>query len=301
MGESQALDRRVFLARVGLLGAALSVPVVLARVAGAVREPTQLAAGSFPLLDALTQDTLSGVAVFVVPGPDAYSRAQGTPRTEPGAIEARAPAFLADALNNFLPFPDLLGRPLAQALAGDLRRTLPPLDPLGRLPLVDELLRLPQQEVDDLDRLLLGVLQRDEAVPLAPVVALLVNLVAVQVNPLAVVGPFLSPFARLPFADKARVFKLLEGADADLVRVLDGALPEPLRGSGSGLLKFVGGAVLEFAAFGAFCEWAVLDPETRELRARPVGWRLTGYQPDGPVEGWDDFKGYYQDRKEVQG
>jgi hypothetical protein len=256
-------------------------------------------ATGLPLLDALTHDTISGLAVFVVPGPDAYSRVQGTPRTEQGALEARAPEFLIDAFNHFLPFPDVLGQPLAKALAGDLQRALPPLDSLPAA-LLDGV-TLPQRQVDLLDRSLHAVLGGEEAVPLAPVVALLLNLVAVQVNPLSVVGPLLSPFARLPFAQKARVFQFLEGPDPDLVSLLDDNLPEPLTGMGSGLLKFLGGAALEFAAFGAFNEWGVLNPATRQLRARPVGWRLTGYQPDGPVEGWDDFKGYYQDRREVLG
>ena len=38
---------------------------------------------------------------------------------------------------------------------------------------------------------------------------------------------------------------------------------------------------------------------SRTLRKRPVGWNHTGYQPHGPVEGWDDFIGYYQGRQEV--
>jgi hypothetical protein len=72
-----------------------------------------------------------------------------------------------------------------------------------------------------------------------------------------------------------------------------------LKASVSGLLKFVGGALIEFATFGAYSEYGVLDRDAKKLRKRPVGWTLTGYQPDGPVEGWDDFIGYYQGRKEV--
>lgn len=120
-------------------------------------------------------------------------------------------------------------------------------------------------------------------------------------NPLAVNGPHLSPFARLKYAEKAQVFELIEGADADLVALFDVRFPEPQKHSVSGLLKFVGGALLEFAAFGAYSEYAVYDQRTRRLRRRPVGWRLTGYQPDGPVEGWDEFIGYYQGRTEVRG
>ena len=57
----------------------------------------------------------------------------------------------------------------------------------------------------------------------------------------------------------------------------------------------------EFAAFGAYAEWHALDGTTRTLTERPVGWQLTNYQPDGPVEGWDELIGYYQDRREVDG
>jgi hypothetical protein len=59
--------------------------------------------------------------------------------------------------------------------------------------------------------------------------------------------------------------------------------------------------LLEFVGYGAMTEWAVLD-DARELTQQPVGWELTGYLAEvggRPVEGWDDFKGYYQGRTEV--
>lgn len=130
--------------------------------------------------------------------------------------------------------------------------------------------------------------------------ASLLNLVATTVRPTAVAGPFSAPFARLSFADKARVFAAIEGPMPALVAALDVNLPEPLTASLSGLLQFLGGALQEFAAFGSFSEYAVFEPDTRRLRSRPVGWRITGYQPDGPVEGWDEFLGYYENRKEVR-
>jgi hypothetical protein len=93
----------------------------------------------------------------------------------------------------------------------------------------------------------------------------------------------------------------LEGPDSDLVALIDENLPEPLRQSVSGLLKFVGGALLEFGGFGTYSEYGQFDPSTKTLKGRPVGWELTGYQPNGPVEGWNELKGYYQGRKEVTG
>ena len=37
---------------------------------------------------------------------------------------------------------------------------------------------------------------------------------------------------------------------------------------------------------------------TGKLTGTPIGWQLTGYQLDvgGPVDGWDELKGYYQGR-----
>jgi hypothetical protein len=291
-------SRRVFLARVGVLGAALGTGGLLHLSPQAAVAPQATAAppplGSLlgllrPLLAELSRDTLNGLTTFVVPGPDEYSRAQGTPRSDPGALEAKATDFVMDALDNFVPFPQELARPVTAALTtglSDLGIELP-LDLGGILPI----------QVAALDDALRELLESDETIPLSLVVALLLNLLATQVNPLAVSGLFLSPFARLSFAEKAAAFALLEGPQADLVQLLDTQLPEPLHESVSGVLRFVGGALLEFPAFGSYNEWAVFDPATRTLRARPVGWELTGYE--GVSDGWDDFLGYYQDRTGV--
>ncbi|MFD2396346.1 hypothetical protein ACFSVJ_05175 [Prauserella oleivorans] len=213
----------------------------------------------------------------------------GHAERHPGALEARTTDFLIDALDNFVPFPDELARPVATALATGLADSGVSLPGLDLLP----------TEVATLDKALSALLRNDAALPLSLPIAALLNLLATQVNPAAVNGPFLSPFARLTYAEKARAFALLEGADSDLVALLDVHLPEPLKASVSGLLKFVGGALIEFATFGSYTEYAVYDPETGQLTGQPVGWQLTGYQPDGPVEGWDEFIGYYQGRTEV--
>jgi hypothetical protein len=229
---------------------------------------------------------------MVCPGPDAYSRAQGTPRPEPGALEARGADFMLEALDHFVPFPDQLATPLAAALTTAV-------DDIG-LPLPPGLLGPLFPPVWSLDRVLQELLENDETLPLSLVVALLLNVVATQVNPLALNGPFLSPFARLTLDEKCRAFELLEGPDADLVALLDSGLPEPLRSSISGLLRFLAGALLEFSAFGSYNEWGVYDGARRTVTERPVGWELSGYQPDGVVDGWDDFLGYYEGRTEVQ-
>lgn len=145
-------------------------------------------------------------------------------------------------------------------------------------------------------------LVEDETIPLSGAVANLLNTVALTVNPAAGLDrlPGLdvipSPFSRLSFAEKAEVFRVLE-EDTGLP---DGELPEPFTRT-SGNFQFVAGILPGFVAFLAFCEWQVFAPETRTLSGRPVGWDHTGYQDDRvvPVEGWDEFKGYYENRRSV--
>lgn len=295
MTSGGRFSRRVFLARTGVWGAATGAGGLLGMgaVDAAPRQLSGLVDLLRPVLAELSRDTYNGLVVFVAPGADDYSRAQGTPRAEPGALEAEATDFMIEALDNFVPFPEELSRPVAQALTtavsglgielpGDLLG-----DILGGL--------LP---IETLDSALRKLLEGGGTVPLSLAVALLLNLVATQVNPAAVSGPFASPFARLSFAEKASAFSLIEGPDADLVARLDTQLPQPLSQSLSGLLRFVGGALLEFPAFATYSEWSVFDPETGRVIATPVGWQLSGYE--GPSNGHDDFLGFFQDRREVR-
>lgn len=295
MASDNTWTRRKFLARTGVFGAAatagLTIPQSSARAAPLRSLPIPgLTDALRDLLAELSRDTINGLTTFVVPGPDAYSRAQGTPRDEPGALEAGATDFLLESLDNFLPFPQELLGSASTALTtavSDLGIELP-----------NELLDLlPLPLIDLLDDALQRVLRADGALPLSVVVALLLNLLATRVNPAAVSGAFLSPFARLTFDEKAAAFALLEGPDPDLVATLDTELPEPLKSSVSGLLRFLGGALLEFPAFGAYNEWAVFDPATKTITGTPIGWQLTGY--GGVSDGHDDFIGYYQGRQEV--
>ncbi|MGI5327838.1 hypothetical protein [Actinomadura nitritigenes] len=258
MPDGPRTERRTLLGAAGLLAAAASLPDLTAA--------PEARAGS-DALDEWTLDTMKGLAVFVMPGPDAHSRAQGTPRKEPGGIEARLPEFLVHHLNRYLPFPDLPAAALAGALG-------PP--PHGA-----------------------PALRSDAVIPLAPAVALILNAQAVRVDPRTLGGPFLAPFSRLPYSGKARVFELLEGPDPALVQALDAHLAEPLKRSASGLLKYAAGALLELSALGGYSEWGVLDPATRRPRARPVGWRVSGYTPASA--GRPEFRGYYQGRRKATG
>jgi hypothetical protein len=299
-----AMSRRAFLARTGVLGASA---VLLPRCApgpesGGTLEGELLGLGAIigllrPILADLSRDTLNGFVAFSLPGQDPYSSAQGTPRGEPGGIEAGGTAFLIQNLDRFLPLPDDLVRPAASALVEGLRGL--PL-PLPRLPLGGLLGLLPDELTGPVEDALLSILENDETVPLSLPVALLLNYVGTLADPLSLEGPFLSPFARLTFADKARAMEMIETTQSNLVALLDRNLPQPLRASVSGLLKFLGGALHEFAAFGCMGESQVYDRNRRVVTRRPVGWQLTGYLPDNqPGDGWDELIGYYQDRREV--
>ena len=132
-------------------------------------------------------------------------------------------------------------------------------------------------------------------VPLSGSVASAINTVALTVNSAAVRGPFPSPFASLSFAEKAAVWRTLE---EDTRQVADRDPTHSL-----GVLQNVFGVIPALVQFIAFSEIDVIDPATRTLTRRPVGWDHCGYLGTWlePVEGWDDFQGYYQNRKEVEG
>jgi len=300
---SREMSRRAFLARIGVLGAGAAIlPQCTTTVpGGGGLDDEALDLGALidllrPVLAELSRDTLNGLVAFSLPGQDAYSRAQGTARGEPGGIEAGGTDFLIANLDTFLPFPDQIVRPAASALVSALRDLPLPL-PGG---LLGGLLDLPGSLLGSVEDALLSILANDETVPLSLPVALLLNYVGTVADPLSLRGPFLSPFARLSFADKARAMEMIETSQSGLVALLDARVPEPLRSSVSGLLRFLGGALHEFAAFGNVGESQVYDRQSRTLTGRPVGWQLTGYLPDNQTgDGWDDFLGYYQDRQEV--
>jgi hypothetical protein len=113
------------------------------------------------------------------------------------------------------------------------------------------------------------------SLPASGGVAMLLNQYAERVNPVATGGGFASPFARLSFADKARVFEMFEGDSS-----LDGTE-----------LRFVGGILPGFAAFLSFSETGVRQPG-HVLSGRVVGWDIAHY--GGPAEGHPELRGYYR-------
>ncbi|SDI10743.1 hypothetical protein SAMN05192558_101599 [Actinokineospora alba] len=294
MTEAES-NRRTFLNRMGLFGvlagAAVALPVsAYAGPSGTTTLPSLVLDLLRPALNTVSRQTYNALTVFAVPGPDEYSKRQGTPRSEPGAIEARATDFMLHALDNFVPFPDELARPIAGTLAAGL----------GGVPITlsGGLLGLDLSAVDSLGGAVDALLDNDEVLPLSMVIALLLNSLALRVNPLSATGVLQSPFARLSYAEKAKAFSLLEGGDSGLVGAADGDVPEPLRDSVSGLGRFLGGSLITFSTFSTYSEWAVFSPSTRSLTGVPVGWKISDYDA-GVLDGWDDLRGYYQNRKAV--
>ncbi|HWF17347.1 MAG TPA: hypothetical protein VG244_14275 [Acidimicrobiales bacterium] len=284
---AQRYGRRAFLVRTGVIGAAIAlvdVPTLLepTRAGAAAPSLTTLA----PIFDALSTDTINGLVAFVVPGPDAYSVAQGMHDTQPGGLAADGTAFMLNALDNFYPVPQEPLLMLVQALATGISANLPAVQ---LPPLLGEL-------ADELDKALSALLAGETNVPLSLLVALLLNFVATLTNPAAAHGLFLSPFSRLSFTEKTKAFQLMETEASNVAAAIDSNLSAPVRASISGLIEFLAGALLEFAAFGCYSEFGAFDAPTRTLTATPVGWTLSNYlalAPNNrPVEGWDEFKGY---------
>ena len=295
------LSRRAFLARIGVLGASATLLPQCFRPEATGDQVSELGLGSVvdllrPVLGQLARDTLNGFVAFSLPGQDAYSSAQGTPRNEPGGIEAGGTDFLIQNLDRFLPFPDEIVRPAASALVTALRDL--PLPISGNL--LFGLLGPSVVTIGLVDDAVQVIVENDSDTPLSLPVALILNYVATLTNPASLHGAFLSPFARLSFADKARAMSMIEVSQSQLVAIIDARVPQPFQASVSGLLQFLGGALHEFAAFGSLGESQKFRPRSRTLSGRPVGWQLTGFLPDGRTgDGWDDLLGYYQDRREV--
>lgn len=242
--NTSAINRRQFLARAGVLGAATA----LWQVPGLLRLRGWEDAAYAQDAD-LVRDTLNGLAAMIFPGDDPYSVAQGDATDAPGGVAANTADIFIECLDLFLPAPDGPG-PLAN----------------------------------------------DNTMPLSGAVANLLNVVALSVNPAAAGGMFPAPFARLSLAEKAAVFQALE-ADTGLP---DADLPEPFTRA-TGNFKFVAGIIPGFVAFLAYGEWHAFDPQTRTLTKRPIGWNHTNYQAGRtvPVEGWDEFIGYFEGRRAV--
>jgi hypothetical protein len=115
--SGSSFSRRAFVARALVAsGALLPLPDVVARAGLA-----DVAAAATP---DLVTDTINGHVAFVVPGPDAYSTAQGVSTTEPGGIDAFATPALIQGLAFAQP-----SAPLAPMVASLLNFVAQAVDP----------------------------------------------------------------------------------------------------------------------------------------------------------------------------
>jgi hypothetical protein len=99
-GGGSGISRRVLLERAGLAGAG----ALFAQIPGFLSAKGWLEDAHAQTADA-TRDALNGLVAFVVPGPDAYSVAQGQSTAEPGGIDAGATALLIELLDRFVGLP----------------------------------------------------------------------------------------------------------------------------------------------------------------------------------------------------
>ena len=127
--DKWTLDRRAFLGQAIALTAAALVPL-----------PAFL--GERGWLDAahaaepdLVHDTFNGLVAFIVPGPDAYSVAQGESTPEPGGLDAGTTDALIATLDGALPNASAL-------LAAVLNNTAQTINPTATGPFVSAFARL---------------------------------------------------------------------------------------------------------------------------------------------------------------
>jgi hypothetical protein len=282
------LTRREMLIRTGVLGASAFVLGVTPERAAAAPLDDALVE---QVIEVLVRDTFAGLGVFAVPGPitDRYSLAQGQTSTRPGSVQAKGPELIAHTLDRYIGLPDTY----LQALVAAFRDGAP--DTAGGL----AALELLGKTIDDV---LQVVLANDAAVPASLPAALMLNFAATQVRPTSVIGLIpTSPFANLKWAEKGQALQRIEQANPDLVALIDANAPQPLQTSASGLLRFLGNVLLTLAGFAPYTEFHVFDPATRRATRRPIGWDLSTYMPGRttPADGWAEFLGYYQDRRET--
>ena len=119
----------------------------------------------------------------------------------------------------------------------------------------------------------------DGSVPYVPnfsaIVAGILNQTALAVNP-SPTGPFDSPFANLSFNEKVVVFQFLDATPS---------------------IKPIAALLPAFAAYICYSEASVLDRATHTIVGQPVGWTLSNYE--GITDGFDEFRGYFENRRRV--
>ncbi|MTB87585.1 hypothetical protein H9L21_05480 [Aeromicrobium senzhongii] len=291
--SSHGLERRRLLLGLGAAVVAGLAPSSLWRVApadAALLADHVAPGGTGPTycMSRPTYDTMAGLAAWVLPGDDAYSATQGVTDPRPGAVAAGAPQFLTMAFNQVLLDPTAI--------------TLL----LDRLADLFQLVELPD-DVAACERIG-SAIEQEGAVPLAPVIVALVNAVAVSVRPSSAAGPHAAPFARLSWAEKAETWRRLEQDVPRLLKPRYPAMEAPVVGrllelneTLGGIIEYASGVAPMLAGFFGYSETLVYDRAARRLVDRPIGWDLSNHLPGRlwPVDGWDEFQGYYQGRSSV--
>ena len=119
----------------------------------------------------LTSDTLNGLAVFFVPGPDSYSLHQGESTPEPGGVETGAGEGLVQALNFANPFLPTL----ADVVAALLNATASAVNPGAGGPFQSAFANL---QFADKGRVFAALEGNPQSAPLAGVLPLIVGFLA---------------------------------------------------------------------------------------------------------------------------
>lgn len=228
-------------------------------------------------------DAMRGMVVMMMPAGDPYSVRQGVTANGPGPLDQNAPESFVNLVDRFIPQGDQLLRPVAVALSTTL------VDLTGGVPGA-----LPDAERARVIDEAIGYRFNDRTFPATLLAGLLLDVGALLVDVRSIDGPFASAFANSTYTSKCRVMELIESPLPLLVSLIDDALPQPLAGSASGVLKFLGGILLDGAAFTAWSEHELYDRHTRTLSARPIAWDITGYRPNGLVDGHDEFIGFHK-------
>lgn len=246
-------------------------------------------------LDKLRDDTFFAMIAFGVPGDDPYSEYQDVTTPLPGGIGTRADLYLTGGTDLLVPMPPAYMSQMLNSIATYL--ALQPMD----IPemAADDLGENGEYILENLDGSFTAYLEGE--VSNSVLVALLINLAATRVAG-TIDGPFPSPFANLTWEQKAKVFEELESESSWLKRAITLNIPDrDFREATPGVLSSLVSFMLRIAGFGSYCEFAVYNPETREVAQRPLGWVLSQYAPDAPPTsiGSDDFIGYYQGRRSV--
>ncbi len=292
--SSHFKQRRDFLTRSGIVGAVAAISPMLLTSSNA---QAGWISNSIikQVLDAVTLDTFKGVTSFVVPGNDWHSITQGEATWAVGGLAADTEDYLLENLDNYLPWPKDIGNSILSALGGALSNSA------GSIPFSLAILLKPVEVIilNAIDKKIDDLIGDSEVIPLGHVFSLILNITATMVNPLTINGGHISPFARLKFDEKVEVFKRLETGEPSIRDLIGGSLTAQENAFLPDLMSTFIRSLLQLTAFGSLSEWHALDQTTKTLTERPVGWDLTGYLPNGPVEGHDDFIGYYQGRTQI--